>query len=180
MLRFTKLKITFSSVALSIERLKGIQKRFLIILSMQSIHKKFYRRYGQTKNWHCSNLFLSPLPGAGSDLKRNGGTQASIYHPHNHLSWSFVDYLTNETPFTHIFKHGNINKKPAINFVARYRSKLLSSKDWFVDTLAHEISTVRSINRDPSLAISPTICRKLLILAFAELDVKISPFNWQS
>ena len=31
-LRFTKLKIALSSVALSVERIKGIQKRFLIIL----------------------------------------------------------------------------------------------------------------------------------------------------
>ena len=50
---FTKLKIALPSVALSVERIKGIQK----CLPMQSLHKRCHRRSGQTKNWHRSDPF---------------------------------------------------------------------------------------------------------------------------
>ena len=59
-----------------------------------------------------------------------------------------------------------------------YRSKSLSSKDWFTHTLAHEIESVPyAANIETPLAISPNVGWKLLILAFAKLDVHLLEFH---
>ena len=41
-LGFTKLKIALTSVALSIERIKGIQRRFLIIICQRKAYAKWF------------------------------------------------------------------------------------------------------------------------------------------
>ena len=118
-----------SAVALPVERMKGIQKRFLIMIYHRKVYAKAFiekmAKQGLTIVTH-----FDPLPVARSHLKQNGGTQGFYLLRSKSSFLRFCELSNEQNAFKYIFKHGTVNEKP-----------------------------------------SNKLCRKLVILAFAKLDV---------
>ena len=112
MLWFRKLKIAFSSVALSVVRIKGIQKRFLIILCQCSTYTKGLIE--DMAKQRTGIVVTRSEPTSGCRKWSEAKWQHSrFYLPRSKPSYLKFRGLSNKrNAFTYIFKHGNVDKKP--------------------------------------------------------------------
>ena len=143
-------------------------------MSTQSLCKRFYRRYSQTRT---GIVVTRSEPTSGlrkwSEAK---WWQSSLYLPRSKPSFLTFRRLSNEqNAFTYIFQHGNGNKKPSDKLCRTIPLQITEFEGLVCGHIGarDRISTVHSIIETPSLAISSNVGRKLSILAFAKLNVHL-------